>query len=104
MSYADPSNAAVISLRIYDEAGNWLGYSLNFEPTATDGVYTDMTPPGFYTQAVVARQHREYAGAAEISRMFLMKENETRQSAGISWGGEHVGSFTRRDTGNRKRR
>ena len=92
MIYDDVDLAGVISLRIYNDAGSWLGYSINFSATEDPVVYTDVTPPGFYTPAAVERQHEEYAGAAAISGKFVIAETQQSQEAAIRWGGEHVGS------------
>jgi len=92
MKYDDPELAGVISLRIYDSAGVWLGYSINFAPTSDPSIQTDVTPPGFYTPVPLERQHEEFAGAASISRKFTIRETEKTQSAPIRWGGEHVGT------------
>ena len=95
MVYADPDLAGVISLRVFNDAGAWLGYSINFEATTDPAVYTDVTPPGKRTNTAMTRQHEEYAGAAAISGKFTIGETVSRQSEAIRWGGEHVGSVAR---------
>ena len=92
MVYADADLAGAISLRVYDIAGNWLGYSITFEPTNDPAVYTQPTPAGFRTTLPMVRQHEQFAGAAAISGMFPIAVETGRQSSTIRWGGEHVGS------------
>ena len=96
MIYDDPALAGVISLRVYNDAGSWLGYSINFSETDDPTVYTDVTPPGFYTQVAVERQHEEFAGAAAISGLFPILASQNSQSEDIRWAGEHIGSGSAR--------